>query len=144
MTKNVGDISGVFFVFCEERCIVKIMSKKDLFEIADTVSSMQFDAHREMLKKLQSKGFVLDHQETKEELGLDGECVANVLESTFHPPISSLPFVRFEAREIFGQYNYTDETFNMFDVPKFEVKAFRRGAELHQRNDPWEVFDFEI
>lgn len=120
------------------------MSKKDLFEIGATQSSSQFDAHNAFIDKMIRNGYTIEHQEKKEEEGLDGELVARTKETVLKPPMSSLPYIKLEAREVFGNYNYTDETFLEFDAPKFELLAYRRGAELHQMQDPWDRMDVQL
>jgi uncharacterized lipoprotein YajG len=117
------------------------MSKKDLFEIADTQSSAQFEAHKAMIKKMQSNGYKISYHDKREEHGLDQELLAKVEETILDPPISSLPIIKFEARQVFGHYNFNDAVFKPLDTPKFELKSYKKGAELHQRNDPWDKFE---
>ena len=114
------------------------MSKKDLFEIADTQSSAKKDDYKALIDRLLRNKYTISHQESRDERGLDQELLVNVEETVFNPPMSQLPIMRLEAREVFGYYNFDTEVFTKLNTPKFELKAFKKGAELHHRNDPWD------
>lgn len=117
------------------------MSKKDLFEIAATQSSAKKDNHKVLIQKLERSGYTIESQTENEEKGVDQELISRTLETTLKPPTSSLPFIKLEGKEIFGHYNYEEQVFQPLDIPKFEMKAYKKGAELHNFNDPWDKFD---
>lgn len=117
------------------------MQKRDLFEIAETQSSAKKDAYKALIDRLVRNKYTISHQESREERGLDQELFAQVEETIFQPPMSQLPIMKLEAREVFGYYNFETEVFTELTTPKFELKAFKKGAELHHRNDPWDAVE---
>ena len=119
------------------------MSKKDLFEIGATQLSVKKDNHKVFIQKLERGGYTIKSQEENEEKGLDNELVSRTLETTLNPPMSSLPYIRLEAKEVFGYYNYEEELFEPLTNPKFELTAYKKGAELHNFNDSWDKFDLD-
>ena len=57
------------------------------------------------------------------------------------PPTISLPFIKMEAKEIFGKYDYEEQLFEPLKVPKFAFNAYKKGSRLDNSNDPWDKFD---
>ena len=119
------------------------MAKKDLFEIAATVSSAKVDAHRDFLDKLQRNGYVIEKQETLEEKGVEHELISSTLQTILKPPRTSFPYVKLEAKQTFGFYDYEEQIFTPLEIPKFDLQAYKKGAELHNFNDRWDKFDLE-
>lgn len=120
------------------------MSKKDLFEIGATQSSSAFDAHNEFIHKMTRKGYTIQSQKETEEKGLDMELIARQVETILSPPISALPFLKLQAKEIFGNYSFREESFSPYPHPKFELTAYKRGGELHEKDDPWDLMDLNL
>ena len=116
------------------------MSKRDLFEIGATQSSAKKDAHRVFIEKLEQNGYKIQSQDTSEER-IDDELIASTLETVMAPPMTSLPFIKLEAKEVFGHYDDEEQTFELLESPKFEMRAYKKGAELHNFNDQWDKFD---
>jgi len=117
------------------------MSKKDFFEIGATQSSAKKDNHKVFIQKLESNGYMIKSQDKNEETGIDDELISRTLETVMTPPTTSLPFIKLEAKEIFGYYDYEEQLFEQLDTPKFEFNAYNKGAKLHNSNDPWDKFD---
>jgi len=119
------------------------MSKKDLFEIEATQSSAKTDAHKVFIQKLERSGYTIKSQDENEEEGLNNELISRTLETVMSPPTISFPFIKLEAKEIFGHYDYEEQVFQPLDIPKFELSAYRKGAKLHDVNAPWDKFDLD-
>ena len=119
----------------------KFMSKKDLFEIGATQSSAKTDNHKVFIEKLERNGYTIQSQEKDEEIGINNELIARTLETIMSPPTISLPFIKLEAKEVFGYYDYEEQVFEPLENPKFEFSAYNKGAKLHNSNDPWDKFD---
>lgn len=117
------------------------MSKKDLFEIGATQSSAKTDNHKIFIQKLERNGYMIKSQDKDEEIGIDNELISRTLETVMTPPTISLPFIKLEAKEIFGYYDYEEQIFESLNTPKFEFSAYKKGAKLHNSNDPWDKFD---
>jgi hypothetical protein len=119
------------------------MPKKDLFEIGATQSSAKKDNHKVFIQKLERNGYTIKSQDKNEEKGIDHELISRTLETVMAPPNISLPFIKLEAKEIFGYYDYEEQLFEVLDIPKFEFSAYNKGAKLHNFNDPWDKFDLD-
>jgi len=119
------------------------MSKKDFFEIGATQSSARTDAHKIFIEKLERAGYTIKSQDKNEEKGVNHELVSRTLETVMSPPNISLPFVKLEAKEIFGHYNYEEQLFEPLAIPKFKFSAYRKGATLNDVNDSWDPFDLD-
>lgn len=117
------------------------MSKKDYSEIGATKSSARKDDHEIFIQRLERGGYTIKSQDENEETGLDQELVSRSLETIMSPPQASLPFIKLEAKEVFGYYNYEEQLFEKLDSPKFEFSAYKKGAELHNAHDNWDKFD---
>jgi len=119
------------------------MSKQDFFEIGATQSSARTDDHKVFIEKLERAGYTIKSQDENEETGVNNELVSRTLETVMNPPTISLPFIKLEAKEIFGYYNYEEQLFEALDSPKFEFSAYKKGATLNDVNDSWDKFDLE-
>ena len=117
------------------------MSKKDFFEIESTQSSARTDSHKVFIQRLERGGYTIKSQDKNEEKGVDHELISRTLETVMSPPTISLPFIKLEAKEIFGHYNYEEQLFEPLDIPKFEFSAYKKGAKLTDFNDQWDKFD---
>jgi len=117
------------------------MSKQDLFEIGATQSSAKKDDHKVFIQRLENGGYTIQSQNTNEERSVDDELISSTLETIMNPPMTSLPFIKLEAKEIFGYYDYEEQLFEPLDTPKFELSAYKKGAELHNSNEEWDKFD---
>jgi len=117
------------------------MSKKDLFEIGATQSSAKKNEHKVFIQRLEKNGYTIQSQDENEEKGLNNELISSTLETTLKPPMISLPFIKLEAKEVFGYYDYEQQLFEPLDNPKFQFSAYKKGAKLHNFNDPWDKFD---
>ncbi len=117
------------------------MSKKDFLEVGTTQNSARTDNHKIFIQKLERNGYTIKHQDEHEETGLENELITRTLETVMSPPTISLPFIKLEAKEIFGHYNYEEQLFDPLNTPKFEFKAYKKGAKLNNSNDSWDMFD---
>ena len=117
------------------------MSKKDFLEIGATQNSARTDEHKKFIQKLEQNGYTIKSQDEDEERGIDNELITRTLETIMTPPTISLPFIKLEAKEVFGYYDYEEQLFEPLDNPKFEFSAYNKGAKLHNSNDPWDKFD---
>ncbi len=119
------------------------MSKQDFFEIEATQSSARTDDHKVFIEKLERAGYTIKSQDKNEEKGINHELVTRTLETVMSPPTISLPFIKLEAKEIFGHYDYEEQLFEALDIPKFEFSAYKKGATLNDVNDSWDKFDLD-
>lgn len=117
------------------------MSKRSFEEIGETKSSAQYDAYKELLKKLIQNGYTVVDEHIHEDRGLDQELLATTTETFLDPPLSSLPMIRCEAKEIQGTYDFEKNIFTPLPVPKFELHTYKKGSEIHERNEPWDKID---
>jgi hypothetical protein len=117
------------------------MSKKDFLEIGATRTSAKTDDHKIFIQKLERNGYTIKSQDENEEIGIEDELIARTLETVMTPPTISLPFIKLEAKEVFGYYDYEEQLFEALESPKFEFSAYKKGAKLHNSNDPWDKFD---
>ena len=117
--------------------------QRDMPEIGDTKSSAQMDQHKKLIQRFLDKGYTIESQEEDEDTGAGGELVAKTCVTILKPPSYELPYVKFEAQEVFGKYDDEAETFQEWDHPKFQLKAFKKGADMESENDPWDVFDID-
>ena len=117
------------------------MSKKSFLEIGATQNSARTDDHKVFIQKLERNGYTIKSQDENEEIGINDELITRTLETIMTPPTISLPFIKLEAKEIFGHYDYEEQLFEPLDSPKFEFSAYNKGAKLHNSNDPWDKFD---
>ncbi|MBT4937326.1 hypothetical protein HON22_05405 [Candidatus Peregrinibacteria bacterium] len=115
--------------------------KYDMEEINDTRSSGQMSAHKSVIERLLEKGYTIESQEDEIEEGLGNELISKSLVTILKPSTSQLPMIKFEATEIFGKYNYETQVFEPREAPVFNMKAFKRGADIKSFNDPWDSFD---
>ncbi|MBT3349331.1 hypothetical protein HN954_01635 [bacterium] len=117
------------------------MSKKDYLEIEATQNSARKDSHKVFIQKLERNGYTIKSQDENEETGINNELVTRTLETVMTPPTTSLPFIKLEATEVFGYYDYEEQVFEPLTSPKFEFSAYNKGAKLHNSNDSWDKFD---
>ncbi len=115
--------------------------KYDMQEIDDTKSSGQMSAHKAVIQRLIEKGYKIESQEDETEEGLGNELISKSLITILKPSSSQLPMIKLEATEIFGKYNYETQVFEAREAPVFNMKAFKRGADIKSFNDPWDSFD---
>ena len=110
-------------------------------EVGGTQSSAKMAEHRKTIQRFIDKGYEIESQEPEEEEGLGNELITKTLVTVLKPPMSQMPYIKFEAKEIFGHYNYEDQVFDEYEFPKFDLKTYKRGAGLNNFNDPWDIFD---
>lgn len=113
----------------------------DLHEVIQKSSSAQMKEHLESLQKFLDHGYTIDDQQEEEETGLHGELLNVTIITTLKPPMVSLPMLKFEAKEIFGTYDFEKEAFKKWDAPKFELKPLKKSADVRDFNAPWQPFD---
>jgi|CXWL01.1.fsa_nt_gi translation initiation factor 2 beta subunit (eIF-2beta)/eIF-5 len=97
--------------------------------------------HVKTLEKFLERGYRIDDQDEAEEIGLHGEKLNSTLITILRPPSTILPMIKFEAKQIFGTYNYDKETYTPWDEPKFVVKMLKKSADIKAFNAPWQPFD---
>ena len=97
--------------------------------------------HLESLQKFLERGYKIEDQQESEKHGLHGEVISTTLMTILRPPTTELPMIKFEAKEIFGDYNFDKGIFNSWKEPKFEVKMLKKGADIKSFNAPWQGFD---
>jgi len=107
-------------------------------------SSHQMKNHKAMIQTFLDRGYEIESQEKDEEQGAEGERVARSLTTVLKPTENfSLPLIKLEAREEFGKYFDDNMEFFPHDTPKFELKAFKKGADIKSFRDPWVPFDLQ-
>lgn len=117
--------------------------KYHMHETGNTQSSAKMAAHKALIEKFLDQGYEIQIQETKNEEGLKNELICKSLTTILTPPRKDLPQIKFEAKEIFGKYDYQEQIFESFEFPKFELLTFKKGADVKTFNDPWERLDDE-
>ncbi len=110
-------------------------------ETGDTRSSAKKDEHKRLIEKFLDKGYEIESQESEDEEGLNKELISKSFTTILSPSNSSLPTIKFEANEIFGNYDYEKQIFDAFEFPKFELNAYKKGSDLKTYNDPWDKLD---
>ncbi len=110
-------------------------------EIGDTRSSARKDEHDRLIDKFLDQGYEIESEETEKEEGTDHEKVSNTVITVLAPPRAELPFVKFEAKEIFGKYDFMEETYEPYDFPIMKIRTFTKGSDLKSHGDPWDQFD---
>lgn len=113
----------------------------DLQEIIKKSSSEHMKEHVKTLEKFLERGYRIEDQEDLEESGLHGERVNTTLTTTLRPATTNLPMIKFEAKQIFGTYNYDVGDFKKWDEPKFVVRMLKKSADAQAHRDPWQVVD---
>jgi len=113
----------------------------DLHEVIQKSSSLQMKEHMESLQKFLEHGYEMEEQEEDEETGLHGELLKRTVTTVLKPATLSLPMIKFEAREIFGTYDFQKEVFKKWESPKFELKSYKKSADVREFNAPWQPFD---
>lgn len=114
---------------------------RGLSEISDTKSGAKMDEHEEFIQKFLDKGYEIVSQETTKEKGLDQEIISETLTTILKSANIDLPLVKFEAKEVYGKYNYEKAQFEPFESAKFALKAYTKNARIENRNDPWKAWD---
>jgi len=99
--------------------------------------------HLESLKKFLGHGYTIEDQQEEEETGLHGEVLKKIVITELKPPMVSLPMLKFEAKEIFGTYDFEKGVFNKWDAPRFELKSYKKSADVRAFNAPWQPFDVD-
>lgn len=113
----------------------------DLQEIIKKTSSQHLKDHVAVLKKFVERGYRIEEQEETHKSGLHGELLNSTLTTVLRPPTTSLPMIKFEAKQIFGTYDFGKEVFTKWDDPKFEIKMLKKSADIKAFNAPWQPFD---
>lgn len=117
--------------------------KYHMHETGNTQSSAKMAAHKALIEKFLDQGYEILSQETKNEEGLKNELINKSLITILTPPRRDLPMIKFEAKEVFGKYNYHEQSFEAFEFPRFELLTFKKGSDVKTFNDPWERLDEE-
>jgi len=115
----------------------------DLHEIIRKTSSDQLKEHLGSLEKFLSHGYRIEDQETSEEHGLHGEVITSTLATILRPSTTTLPMIKFEAKQIFGTYDFDKGALRAWDEPKFVVKMLKKSADIKSFNAPWQSFDLD-
>lgn len=115
----------------------------DLHEVIRKSSSRQMKEHGEHIKKFVERGYVIEDQQKSEETGLHGELLNTTLITTLKPNTNALPKIKFEAREIFGTYDFDKGVFRKWEESKFELKSYKKSADVRDFNSPWQPFEVE-
>ena len=113
----------------------------DLHEIIKKSSSQKMKEHLESLQKFLDRGYRIEDQDEQEETGLHGEQISTTLVTTLRPSASTLPMIKFEAKQIFGRYDFQKGVLQPWDEPQFQIKMFQKSADIKQFNAPWQGFD---
>lgn len=97
--------------------------------------------HVTVLQKFVERGYRIENQEESHESGLHGELLTSTLTTILRPGTTSLPMIKFEAKQIFGTYDFGKGVFTKWDEPKFEIKMLKKSADIKAFNAPWQTFD---
>jgi len=114
---------------------------RDMPEISETASGAKMDQHEEFIHKFLDKGYEMISQDENEEKGLSKEDISYTLTTILKAGNIDLPMIKFEAKEVYGNYDYEKQQFDKFDAPKFRLKAYTKSARIENENDPWGSWD---
>ena len=115
----------------------------DLQEIIKKTSSQQMKDHLTILQKFLERGYRIERQEESHESGLHGEILTTTLTTVLRPNTTTLPMIKFEAKQIFGTYDFGKEVFTKWNDPKFVINMLKKSADIKAFNSPWQPFDLQ-
>ncbi len=116
---------------------------KGMQEIFRETSSQKMTKHHDMIQDFLERGYEIESQEEFEDKGADSEVIADRV-VTVLKPISdySLPMLKFEAAERYGDYFDDNEEFFAYEEgSRFEMKAYQKGSDVKAFRDPWRPID---
>lgn len=113
----------------------------NLQEIISKSSSQKMKEHLESLQKFLDRGYRIEDQDEQEEIGLHGEQISTTLVTVLRPAINTLPMIKFEAKQIFGRYDFQKGVLQPWDEPQFQIKMFQKNADIQHFNAPWQGVD---
>ena len=113
----------------------------DLQEIIRKTSSQQMKDHIAVIQKFLERGYKIESQEDSEETGLHGELLNSTLTTSLRPSVTSLPMVQFKAKQIFGTYDFGKGVFTKWEEPRFDIKMYKKSADIKAFKDPWQGVD---
>lgn len=109
-------------------------------EVFHATSEDKVKKHKATIQQFISRGYQIRSEEVRENEGVGGELIERmhitILEPADHT--SGLPLVKFEAKETFGRYDWSDEAFDEWDESNFKVDVFQRSSDIRQHNAAWE------
>ena len=112
--------------------------KYDMQEIGSTKSSAKMAAHKLVIQKFLKNGYTIKSQETETEEGLGNELISKTLITILDPVSTEHPIIKFEAKEIIGNYDYEEQVFEPRDNPVVNIRTFSKGADVKSFNDSWD------
>ncbi len=113
----------------------------DLQEIIKKSSSEHMKEHVKTLEKFLERGYRIEDQHESEELGLHGEQITSTLTTVLRPATTDLPMIKFEAKQIFGTYDYQVGAMKKWEESKFVVKMMKKSADIKAFHAPWSAVD---
>ena len=117
----------------------KINVMKEIFRDS---ASRKMQQHKAMIQTFLDRGYEIESQEVEEDKGSEGELITNRITTVLKPTADfSLPMIKLVAEEIFGSYHDDNEVFYAYDEAAFQLKAYKKGADIKSFKDPWQIFD---
>lgn len=113
----------------------------DLQEIIKKTSSQYLKEHVAILQKFVERGYRIEDQQESHQSGLHGEVLNSTLTTELRPSNTALPMIKFEAKQIFGTYDFGKGVFTKWNDPKFVVKMLKKSADIRAFNTPWQGVD---
>lgn len=116
--------------------------EREMQEVFRDSSSQKMQKHEQLIASFVERGYEVESQEEFEDKGAGNELISSRVVTVLKPVADfSLPLIKFEASEKFGDYFDDNEEFFPYDEPRFELKAMRKGADVKSFRDPWQPFD---
>ena len=112
-------------------------------EIFHDSSAAKVKHHKAMIQKFLDRGYLIRSEDTDSEEGVHGELIERLHTTILEPSDknSELPLIKFEAKEIFGRYDWEEEAFDEWENTSFRVMAFRKSSDIRHHNEAWQAFD---
>ncbi len=112
---------------------------KDMQEVFSKTSQQHFDEHEQFIARFLERGYKIVDQEPTEDIGEGSQVIRQSVVTELSPPVRELPKIKLEASVVYGHYFEEDASFDPFESPKFEIKAFQKSSDLTRRNEPWQA-----
>lgn len=119
--------------------------EREMQEIFYASADDKFADHKKMIRKFIERGYKIESQEEDREEGVGQELIMKSLTTILVPidRLGQLPMIKFEAKAVYGHYDWDEEHFDAWDSANFKVIAFRKNADLRRKDEAWQVFDLK-
>lgn len=111
-------------------------------EVFRDSSSLQMQKHLDLIQSFLDRGYEIESQEEFGDKGANNEDIATRIITVLKPVDNyDLPMLKFEATERHGDYFDDNDEFFAYEESRFEMKAYKKGADVKSFRDPWQPFD---